>query len=112
MSISYEVLKIGERQKSKHRGFFYYVFFKGSDGKSYRTCITDACRNFAKWEDVKVGDVLTGLRVKKDELIDADSDPVRVSKRTAQDREAIKAELEKDEQAEEGSTNHQASLWD
>lgn len=112
MSVVYEVLKIGDRQKSKYQGFYYYVFFKGSDGKSYRTCITDACRNFGMWQGVKVGDIVTGLRVKKDELIDADSEPVVTGRRSAQDKEAVKEELEKHEQAEEGSNHHQASLWD
>jgi len=66
-----------ERRASKYGGHFFYLFFKGEDGKSYRSCVTPACRNFAQWklflgrENVWV----EGLMVKSKNMIDADSVP-------------------------------------
>ena len=60
---------------SKYGGHFWYMFFKGEDGKSYKTCISPACRNFERWEQVlgAIGLKLDKLNIKKGNLIDADS---------------------------------------
>ena len=68
-----------QKVASKMGGYFYYAFFKGEDGKSYRSCLYPSCGNFKRWqsfigrEDV----VLSGLNI-KGKLIDADSFPVEV----------------------------------
>jgi len=61
---------------SKYGGKFYYVFFKDNEGKSYRTCIHDKCRNFNKWKSVVESNsnpILDNLNVIKETLVDADS---------------------------------------
>lgn len=74
----FKILKI-EKKPSKINKIFYYIFFKGSDGKSYRTCLDPANRNFQNWQNImKAGNVLTGIRMKKymgRDIIDADSLP-------------------------------------
>lgn len=73
-----EILKI-EQKPSRFGGSFYYLFFKGEDGKSYRTCLSPNYRNWKRWEGtLKVGTVVGGLVVKRPGLIDADSRPVIV----------------------------------
>lgn len=67
-----EITKIDKR-KSKLGGYFVYVFFKGKDGKSYKTCLYPQYRNFTRWKGLKTGDVLKNINIKKDNLIDADS---------------------------------------
>lgn len=61
---------------SKYGGKFWYAFFKGEDGKSYRSCLYPTCRNFARWQGFvgKQGVELDGLVVKGN-FIDADSYP-------------------------------------
>lgn len=73
---------------SKYGGHFYYIYFKGFDGKAYRTCADPKCRNFKKWEalmktynETKKEIWITDMNLKKDSLIDADS-PIRLSKRS------------------------------
>lgn len=73
--VIYEVTKIGERKTSRYGGWFYYIFFKGTDGKTYRTCITNKCRNHQRWLELSVGERLVGMHVIKPGLIDADSMP-------------------------------------
>ncbi|QDP54425.1 MAG: hypothetical protein GOVbin7581_7 [Prokaryotic dsDNA virus sp.] len=70
------------RKPSKYGGFFYYIFCKGEDGKSYRTCIGDNFRNFFKWKNIlhhaESGDELLNLQTKLfkgKKIIDADSSP-------------------------------------
>lgn len=69
-----------QEQASKFGGSFYYAFFKGEDGKSYRSCLTPSCRNFKNWkpfigrEFVEL-DNLTMIAG----MIDADSKPTEVS---------------------------------
>jgi len=69
-----EILKI-DKHKSMldDGGIFYYVFFKGKGGRNYKTCIYPKFRNFKNWKGLKVGMKLSGLRIKSDSLIDADS---------------------------------------
>ena len=66
------------KQPSNYGGDFYYFFFKGDDGKAYRSCISPNCRNFGRWKPFINDDgvVLNGLMLKSDNLIDADSFPV------------------------------------
>jgi hypothetical protein len=55
------------------------IAFKGEDGKSYNTWVDSSYRNYQNWKPfMKDGAVLTGLNVKKDNLIDADSRPVEL----------------------------------
>lgn len=64
---------------SKYGGKFYYVFFKDTKGRSYRSCIVPTNRNFEQWKEF-IGkefvelDGLKKRRGKKDE-IDADCEP-------------------------------------
>lgn len=72
------------RKPSKHGGWFYFIFFKGEDGKSYRTMTGEQFGNFRRWEDIidnwlknKKADKpvevwLKGLIIKRDRIIDAD----------------------------------------
>ena len=80
-----EIMKIVPTP-SKFGGQFWYVFFKGEDGKSFRSCVAKyddkgrPMRNFKKWEGIinrsdAVGLIIDGLRLKGD-YIDADSNPV------------------------------------
>ena len=66
------------RKKSKYGNDFYYLFFKGDDGKSYKTCIYSNMRNFEKWKKYIIlprGSIIGNLRVKEKNLINADSTP-------------------------------------
>lgn len=57
----------------------YAVFFKGDDGKAYKSWIDPGNGNFKRWSGLLVkGNVLKGLRIKGGTLIDADSFPVLV----------------------------------
>jgi hypothetical protein len=75
---SFKILKV-EQKPSKINRNFYYLFFKGDTGKSFRTCLDPANRNFAHWKSlIRVGNVLTGLTFKLYNgswIIDADSHP-------------------------------------
>jgi hypothetical protein len=55
----------------------FAVFFKGDDGRSYRTWLDPNNGNYKRWQGVmKVGNVLTGINLKGNgNLIDADSFP-------------------------------------
>jgi hypothetical protein len=57
-------------------GHFYYAFFKGEDGKSYRSCLYPQFGNFKRWEPLlnKENVILDGLQL-RGKLIDADSFP-------------------------------------
>ncbi len=72
-----EILKI-DKQKSKFGGYFCYVFFKDKNGNNYKTCIYPQYRNYKNWKGLKVGDNLKGLKIKKDNLIDADSKVIKL----------------------------------
>jgi len=71
------------KKPSNFGGFFYYIFVKGEDGKSYRGCIGDGFINFGKWNRILAtaerGDILENLRLKEYKgkpIIDADSNVV------------------------------------
>jgi len=70
------ILKI-EKQKAKDGGFFWYIFFKSLEGKSFRACVYEKYRNYSKWIDIiknnRVGVVLSDLEIKSGKIIDADS---------------------------------------
>lgn len=72
-----EILKI-EKQEAKDGGFFWYIFFRDKKNqKSYRACVYERFRNFAKWkneiEENRVGDILSGLNTLQGNIVDADS---------------------------------------
>ena len=67
------------KRPSKYGRSFHYAFFKGEDGKSYRSCLYEDCGNFKRngWAGLigKQGVMLDGLRVIDKNIIDADSVP-------------------------------------
>lgn len=69
------LLKV-DKKPSRFGGEFYYLFFKGEDGKSYRSCVYPKYGNFKRWHGIvnKVGAVLDNL-IAKGSMIDADSFP-------------------------------------
>lgn len=75
---SFKILKI-VKHPSKVNREFHYVFFKGDTGKSFRSALDPANRNFAHWKNLlKVGNVLTGINLKyykNSWIVDADSHP-------------------------------------
>lgn len=77
-----KVTKITENP-SKFSGTFYYIFFSAEDGKSYKTCVGLAYRNFKHWQFVlqptfDKNQWLDGLFLnpRDPRLIDADSKPI------------------------------------
>lgn len=70
-----KIIKI-QKKSSRYGGFFFYVFFKGLDDKSYYSCLYPRMRNFTRWNKVlDVGTTLSNLKLVKgkDKLINADS---------------------------------------
>lgn len=74
-----------QQQPSKHDGIFYWLFFKGEDGKSYRSCVVPTYRNWANWREIvenfnEENPIwLDGLTLKNG-MIDADSKPRKIEK--------------------------------
>jgi len=68
-----------EPHSSQHGGMFYYFFFKGEDGKSYRSCMYPNMGNFSRWRPFigREGVALSNLTL-KGRLIDADSFPMEI----------------------------------
>lgn len=65
-----------QKRLSKHGGEVSLVTFKSEDGNSYVTWLDPKNRNWKKWDGVlEIGNNLDGLKVKKGNLIDADSTP-------------------------------------
>jgi len=69
-----------KKHRSDYGGDFYFLFFKGEDGQSYRTCIYPKFGNFRRWESIirqflmnRSEIWLANLRLKGQRLIDADS---------------------------------------
>ena len=91
---NFQILKIS-KQTSRYTGKpVYAVFFKGDDGKSYKSWVDPNNGNFKRWENLlKVKNILTGLNIKGNgNLIDADSYPKLV---TVKEQETVKGvELE------------------
>lgn len=76
------VLRVSEEKTSKREGSYFHIFFKGDDGRSYKTMVNLIYRNFKYWQSVinhGIGKWYDGLFIKKDDLIDADSVPVECS---------------------------------
>ena len=67
---------------SHHGGLCYLVCFKGDNGKAYRTYVSPKNRNYKNWNKIirKEGIILKGLRILRNNLIDADS-PVEIVKK-------------------------------
>jgi hypothetical protein len=73
-TITAEITSVAPRQ-SQYGGLLYLVTFRSAEG-SYMTWISDQMNNYAKWKPLLVvGKKLGNLRIKKDNLINADSDP-------------------------------------
>jgi len=122
------VLKVTgvQQRKSMHGGTFYYVFFKGDDGKSYRTHAYPEWKgkpvgNFRRWKELiekyrEVGN--TGEEVfidnvifkKETTIVDADSrfQYVRMEKNNASSKVAEPRQKE-NKVAETGKTAHKES---
>jgi len=68
-----------QEQKSRFGGHFFYAFFKGEDGRSYRSCLYPQYGNFSRWRSFigREGVILEGLNT-KGTMIDADSIPREV----------------------------------
>lgn len=66
-----------EEHPSQYSGNFFYAYFKGDDGKSYRSCLWPKMGNFLRWKPYigRENVVLDGLNKKTDYMIDADSFP-------------------------------------
>lgn len=63
-----------QKRRSLYGGYFYYAYFKGEDQKNYYTCLYPKKRNYSRWKKVlEIGTTFTNLRLKKGNLIDADS---------------------------------------
>lgn len=68
--------------KLPDKGDFLYLFFKGDDGRSFKTCLYPKFGNFSRWNIVLnkgIGAVVDNLNVKANNLIDADSFPKIIS---------------------------------
>lgn len=71
------------KQPSQYEKDFYFAFFKGEDGKSYRSCLYVSCGNFKRngWDKLigREAVMLDNLRVKgTTKIIDADSVPKEI----------------------------------
>lgn len=69
-----------QSRPSKYGGEFCYLFFKGEDGKSYRSCVSPSYRNWENWQKIvsnfsKESPVWLNNLFTKNGLIDADSKP-------------------------------------
>ena len=69
------ILKVDKKQSS-YGGHFYFMFMKGEDGKSYRTCLYPNYGNFARWSPylTKIGTQVDGARILNGTVVDADSE--------------------------------------
>jgi len=65
-----------QKMPSKFGGYFYFAYFKGEDGKSYRSCLYPSYGNFQRWKSLigRENVVLDNL-VAKGKMVDADSFP-------------------------------------
>ncbi len=72
----YEIIKIHPKQKSINGNAFIRVEFKDGDGVWRKTDLCPDYRNYNRWKDLLVvGNKLTGLELKDDLTINADSMP-------------------------------------
>ena len=73
-----------QKRKSKHGGFFYYLFFEDQTGKRYKTMAYNQLSNFKYWRPLLTetrGCLVGGLRIKRGNLIDGNSKPVILQKK-------------------------------
>jgi hypothetical protein len=54
-------------------GMVTMIFFQDEMGRKYKTYIDETCGNKKRWVDIQRGDVLTGLTLKYNDIVDADS---------------------------------------
>lgn len=79
MQPSYTIQKIQKEISRYTKQPVYAVFFKSSDGGSYKSWLDPKNGNFKRWEALlKVGNTLSNIKVKTGRLIDADSFPLLV----------------------------------
>lgn len=69
------ILKVSPLRPSKYGKKYRYVFMKDEkEGRSYKTVLFEDMRNYQRWQHLlEPGNVIAGCRVKKGNLIDADS---------------------------------------
>lgn len=74
---NYQITGIKKTKSFYTKQDVFAVFFKGDDGKAYRTWLDPHNGNYARWQGLlKVGNVLTGINIKGNQrLVDADSFP-------------------------------------
>lgn len=83
-----KIVKIDELKQSRNRGeIFKRVYFEIAmvDGstKWAKTDLVPSFRNYKHWKDMLiVGNVLTGLRLKQNQTVDADCRPTLIKKAT------------------------------
>ena len=72
-----KIIKIDQLKQSRNQGqTFYRVYFEMISGDWTKTDIVPGFRNFKRWKNhLKVGNVLSGLRLKGRDTVDADSYP-------------------------------------
>lgn len=76
-STKYQITGVKATKSHYTKRDVFVVFFKGDDGKAYRTWLDPANGNYRRWQGLmKVGNVLTGINLKgSGNLLDADSFP-------------------------------------
>lgn len=73
-------------QPSRFGGFCTIITFRSDTGKSYITWLDESMNNYKNWGKVLkagVGAMVYNLRIKKDNLITADSQPLLSSEKNA-----------------------------
>ena len=72
------ILKTEKHQsKLKDKGEFWYIFFKGEDGLSYKTCVYEKFRNYRNWQGIlglTPGSEIE-VNIVRGNLVDADNQP-------------------------------------
>lgn len=98
-----QIYKIDQLKQSRNKGeVFYRVYFnmKGAMDDHYfwaKTDIVPNFRNYSRWKGLlEVGNVITGLKMRRPEEVDADSSPKLLG-----NKPVVKKPDEKDQQEEE-----------
>jgi hypothetical protein len=94
-----------QEKTSKFGGKFFYFFFKGENGKSYRSCMYPQYGNFKRWQEFvgKKDIVLDNVNV-NGAMVDADSFPRIVEEPEPPDTE-LEATTRRNNQAQEEQIN-------
>lgn len=86
-----EIIKIREPKESQSDGIYRMIEFKDvKTGKWYQTFINPAYRNAHRWNRVAViGNLISipSLKMKSEDIIDADSVPVIVDRKPLSEKE-------------------------